>query len=320
MLELERTLGQRSPGGLTTCARVSPDGRYVAVADRTAICVYSVGDGGCARYETTHTEPINDICWSPDSACVASGSEDFTVEITHLEYGRLHKLRGHSAPVLSVVFNCKGNLLCTASVDESIKQWDVLSGTLLKTMSAHSDPVVSIDTPDCDATILSSGSYDGLIRIFDTESGHCLKTLTYDKDWQTDDGVVPISQVKFSRNGKFLLVRSLDGVVKLWDFIRGCVVRTFKDASGESRMKYSCGMDFLYPDSEAADVMVVVGGEDGNICVWNAQSKAVAQTLKGQHEDSPVIAVSCKETLVCTLSLNGICHLWRWVDGISDVT
>ncbi|AET40931.1 Swd3p Ecym_7078 [Eremothecium cymbalariae DBVPG len=312
MLELKLPIKLPSDDNLYTSARISPSREHVAICHRVTIYVFCIATSTLKPYITTHSGPINDICWSPDSNCIASASEDFTVEITHLEYGRLHKLMGHTAPVLSLVYNCKGNLLCSSSMDESIKEWDILTGTVLKTMSAHSDPVVSIDVPVCDSTILSSGSYDGLIRIFDTKTGHCLKTLTYDKDWQTDDGVVPISQVKFSENGKFLLVRSLDSVVKIWDFIRGCVVRTFKIPGGCKRSKYSCGMDFLYPEDGSIDPLVIIGSEDGSIYCWDSQSKALIQDIKCHDQASPIMSISSQGSLVCTLSLNGKCNIWEW--------
>lgn len=223
--------------GITTSCQLAPNGQIVAVAQRTSILLYDVDTLRTVKLRTTHKDPINSLCWSPDSKCVATASEDFTIEITHVLYGTIHRLMGHTAPVLSLCYNDKGNILCSSSMDESIKEWHVLSGKVLKTMSAHSDPVVSIDIPKFDSSVLSSGSYDGLIRIFDTESGHCLKTLTYDKDWIAEDGVVPISTVKFSQNGKFLLVKSLDNIVKLWDYTRGTVVRTYLWPNQEVRTK-----------------------------------------------------------------------------------
>ena len=267
---------------LYTACKISPNGKYVAICVDVDIVVFNLEDQSSTTFSTLHSRPLSDLCWSPDSQCIATASDDFTIIITHIVFGELHRLVGHTAPVTSVKYTMKGNLLCSCSMDESIKIWDILSGTLLRTLSAHSEPVVSIDLPPFDPSILSSGSYDGLIRIFDTATGHCLKTLTYDKDWQSENGVVPISQVKFSRNGKYLLVKSLDGILKIWDFVRGKVVRTFK--SGESSsLRYSCGMDFLYPQDQTVDPIVVSGTESGQIVCWDSQTKNLTQRLSLIH-------------------------------------
>ncbi|CUS23938.1 LAQU0S12e03400g1_1 [Lachancea quebecensis] len=298
---------------LFTAAKISPDAKHVAICEGTDIVVYDTGNMSSTVVPTFHSQPLSDLCWSPDSQCIATASDDFTIIITHLVFGELHRLVGHTAPVTSLKYTFKGNILCSCSMDESIKVWDILTGTLLRTLSAHSEPVVSIDIPPFDPSILSSGSYDGLIRIFDTATGHCLKTLTYDKDWQSENGVVPISQVKFSKNGKYLLVKSLDGVLKIWDFVRGKVVRTFKSNQSNS-LRYSCGIDFLYFDNEASDPVVISGTETGEIICWDSQTKQLLQCISNKHVGSPVMDISCCGTQMCSLSLNGECNLWAWTE------
>ncbi|SCU91977.1 LAMI_0E08174g1_1 [Lachancea mirantina] len=298
---------------LYTAAKISPDGRFIAIGEDANVLVHDLEKARTTTYPTAHTRPIANLTWSPDSQCIATACDDFTITITHLVYGELHRLTGHTAPVTALVYTPKGNLLCSCSVDESIKVWDTLEGRLLRTMSAHSESVVSIDIPTCDASVLASGSYDGLIRVFDTASGHCLKTLTYDKDWQSENGVVPISQVKFSVNGKYLLVASLDGIIKIWDYLQGRVVRTFRSGVS-STLKYSCGMDFLYPADPTKPPVVVTGTEDGHIYCWDAQDKTLYQELLATNDNSPLMCIDCREQYMCSLSLRGDCRLYKWVD------
>ncbi|EDO18607.1 hypothetical protein Kpol_1048p38 [Vanderwaltozyma polyspora DSM 70294] len=323
--------------GLSTSACFSPDGTKLAIVDGLSVVIYDISSGEVFQtILTSHVKSISQVCWSPDGQCVATASDDFTINVLHLLYGQLYILMGHTAPVISLCYNSKGNLLCSSSMDESIKIWDTLNGTLMRTISAHSEAVVSIDICTFDSSILSSGSFDGLIRIFDTATGHCLKTLTYDKDWKRETGVVPISQVKFSKNAKFLLVKSLDGVVKIWDCVRGNVVRTFplqddndidtnkKDGEEQidnkqqgkqlKQMNYSCGMDFLYPEDDDKPPIVISGYDNGEIYCWDTSDKKLLQLLKSDeyHKDSPIISIDCHGSMVCSLSLNGECYLWTW--------
>lgn len=302
-------------GNQTCCSQFAPDGKSIAIGMNDHILVYSLETPSLSPQfvATQHSKPISEIRWSPDGQCIASASDDFTIDITHLFYGPLHRLISHTAPVVSLAFNFKGNLLCSSSMDESIKIWDVLNGSLMRTMAAHSESVVSIDIPQLDSTILSSGSYDGLIRVFDMASGHCLKTLTYDKDWQSETGVVPISQIKFSQNARYLLVKSLDGIVKIWDCIRGYVVRTFKiELAQERQLQRSCGMDFLYPSDGSAPI-VVSGYEDGRIYCWDSATKKLLQLIDGDpHSGNPVMSIHCHSEVMSSLSLTGDCYVWQW--------
>lgn len=303
--------------GESTSAKFSPDGRCVAVVRATTVLVWDLEKGGPPLVVTTsHVGSISDVCWSPDGQCVATASDDFSIETTHLEYGLLHRLLGHTAPVVSLCFNDKGNLLFSSSMDESIKIWDVLNGSVMKTVAAHSESVVSIDIPAEDSTIVCSGSYDGLIRVFDSSSGHCLKTLTYDKDWKSENGVVPITQVKCSRNGRYLLVKSLDGIVKLWDCIQGYVVRTFKAEPEEVRqLQRSCGMDLLYPE-DGSPPLVLSGYEGGQIYCWNSADKRLMHQLQGErHLNSPIMSIHCHGNMMCSLSLDGECNIWEWTQS-----
>ena len=105
------------------------------------------------------------------------------------------------------------------------------TGKCLKTLPAHSDPVSAVHF-NRDGSLIVSSSYDGLCRIWDTASGglvfltfsvggglfhafvlpgQCLKTLI-------DDDNPPVSFVKFSPNGKYILAATLDNTLKLWDY------------------------------------------------------------------------------------------------------
>ena len=73
-------------------------------------------------------------------------------------------------------FNPQSSLIVSGSFDESVKVWDVKSGTCTKTLPAHSDPVSAVAF-NRDGTLIASSSYDGLVRIWDTANGQCVKTL-----------------------------------------------------------------------------------------------------------------------------------------------
>jgi COMPASS component SWD3 len=93
----------------------------------------------------------------------------------------------------------------SGSFDETVRLWDVKTGKCLKTLPAHSDPVTAVHF-NRDGSLIVSSSYDGLCRIWDTATGHCLKTLI-------DDENPPVSFVKFSPNGKFILAGTLDNTL-----------------------------------------------------------------------------------------------------------
>ena len=71
-------------------------------------------------------------------------------------------------------------------------------------------PVTSVHF-NRDGSLIVSGSHDGSCKIWATASGTCLKTLI-------DDKVPAVSFAKFSPNGKFILVATLNDTLVIFFF------------------------------------------------------------------------------------------------------
>lgn len=71
-------------------------------------------------------------------------------------------------------------------------------------------------------------------RIWDTGSGQCLKTLI-------DQDNPPVSFVRFSPNGRFILASNLDSTIKLWDYRKGHCRKVYR---GHINEKYCIFANF----------------------------------------------------------------------------
>ncbi|GFZ18866.1 P-loop containing nucleoside triphosphate hydrolases superfamily protein [Actinidia rufa] len=174
-------------------------------ADKTAR-VWSSADGSSLHTFRGHDHGISDLAFSSDSRFLATASDDKTVRIWDVAAASPVKtLTGHTNYVFCVNYNPQGNMIVSGSFDETVRVWDVKTGKCLKVLPAHSDPVTAVSF-NRDGTLIVSSSYDGLCRIWDASTGHCMKTLI-------DDENPPVSFVKFSPNGKFILVGTLDNTL-----------------------------------------------------------------------------------------------------------
>jgi len=86
-------------------------------------------------------------------------------------------LRGHVNYVHCLDFSPHGSLCASGSFDESVRLWDLRSGTSVRTLGAHSDPVTSVAFNPSDGSLLATSSHDGLVRLWDVGSGQCVKTI-----------------------------------------------------------------------------------------------------------------------------------------------
>ncbi|CCE83795.1 Piso0_004383 [Millerozyma farinosa CBS 7064] len=302
--------------GINT-VKFSPDGkRLLTCSSDGRIEVYNVDDGKLLTTLRGHLKGVSDVTFSPiDYNIIASCSDDLTVRLWSISKGKCVKvLRKHTYHVTNVKFSRKGNILITASADETITIWDIMSGVSLKTLAAHSDPISSIALSP-DSTLIASGSYDGLMRLFDLESGHCLKTLSFNTSSGTATASTtdvlnsPISHVEFSPNGKYILSSSLDGYLRLWDYMDNKVMKTYsgpKEDDSKVSTSHCCGSKFI---TRSSSPLIISGSEKSGLLFWDVQTKEIVSQIK--KTDTTILDVDVYDggSLVAYCTIDGVISL-----------
>ena len=112
------------------------------------------------------------------------------------------------SPVRSIAFSPDGKTLASGSDDDTIKLWDVATGTLKATLEGHAGSVNSVAfSPD--GKTLASGSSDVTIKLWDVATEKLKTTL--------EEHTSSVNSVAFSPDGKTLASGSGDNTIKLWD-------------------------------------------------------------------------------------------------------
>ncbi|KAJ5987971.1 hypothetical protein N7481_003181 [Penicillium waksmanii] len=297
--------------GVST-VQFSPDCSMIASGGSDAVIkVWETLTGKLIYTFEGHLAGISTLAWSPDGEWIASGSDDKTIRFWNVKTGRAHTkpFVGHHNYVYQIAFAPKGNILVSGSYDEAVFLWDVRRASVMRSLPAHSDPVAGIDVVH-DGTLIVSCAHDGLVRVWDTHSGQCLRTLVHEDN-------PPATCVKFSPNGKYILAWTLDGCIRMWNYVESRVVKTFQ---GHANTKYSISGCFgLYGEPEMKYspplCFAVSGSEDGDILCWDIVSKNVLQRIKGHTE--PVLCVHTGKLdgkrLMVSCGLDLTVRLWEEV-------
>jgi COMPASS component SWD3 len=104
-----------------------------------------------------------------------------------------------------------------------------------------------------------------------------------------------VTNVCFSPNGRFVLAFNLDNSIRLWDYVSGSVKKTYQ---GHTNKGFSIGGCFgVLSDTddgiakEDADhggtrrqAFIASASEDGDIVMWDVESKQVIQRIEGAHK------------------------------------
>ena len=141
-------------------------------------------------------------------------------EVSFPQFLFLHTLKGHRGTINSVHF--KGRLLATASTDKTIRLWNLITGTTIRTIHAHNNGISCVNMTQ---GLVITGGLDHMIKMFDIRSGDEICRLEGHSD------VVRTIQTDSTK----LISGSYDMSIRIWDLNSG---KMLKKLNGVHQSKY----------------------------------------------------------------------------------
>ncbi|MEA2100286.1 MAG: hypothetical protein U9P72_09175 [Campylobacterota bacterium] len=196
--------------GEVSCSGIDPKDRYMfSCGDDGKTFVIDIKSGKLALVLPTHADTINDITFSKNAQWIATASYDRKIQLFNLAtMTPSHKLRGHSYPVMKLVFLNKHRLL---SIDKSNHAiiWNIHSGEILHRIQSMHDDVTQIVTAK-DDRFLFVGTELGYVLVYDLETYE----LIDDKYIKLNS---TISSMIFDEDTKELIIGTSDGELFFYD-------------------------------------------------------------------------------------------------------
>ncbi|KAI7831702.1 WD40-repeat-containing domain protein, partial [Gamsiella multidivaricata] len=161
---------------------------------------------------------------SPDGRFCAVGLYDGTISVYDTStWAKVHTLRGHTDPVLSVVYSPIGQQIASGSWDSTVRLWDAQTGASGPILSGHTDIVTSV-VYSPNGQQIASGSRDKTVRVWGAQTGAPGPILSGHTEG--------VTSVVYSPSGQQIASGSSDNTVRLWDVNSGQCLAVVKDFHG----------------------------------------------------------------------------------------
>ncbi|KAM0022415.1 putative transcription factor WD40-like family [Helianthus debilis subsp. tardiflorus] len=149
------------------------------------IYICKIGENQPVKRISGHKDQVNCVKWDPSCMLLASCSDDTTAKIWRMEqHMPVHDFKDHDKEVYTIAWSPTGLatdnpnkklLLASASLDSTVKLWDVSSGGLFGSLNGHREAVYCLAfSPN--GEYLATGSEDRLMNIWSVKDGMIVKT------------------------------------------------------------------------------------------------------------------------------------------------
>ncbi|KAJ7108564.1 WD40-repeat-containing domain protein [Mycena epipterygia] len=193
---------------------INPSGEWLAFGARKLgqLLVWEWQSESYILKQQGHFYDMNTLAYAPDGQTIATGGDDGKVKVwsTHTGFCFV-TFTEHTAPISSVAFAKHGSVLFSASLDGTVRAYDLVRYRNFRTFTSPSPVQFSALAVDPSGEVVAAGSTDSFeVFMWSVQTGKLLDVLTGHEG--------PISSLAFSPSGANQLASgSWDRTVRVWN-------------------------------------------------------------------------------------------------------
>ncbi|XP_054712122.1 WD repeat-containing protein 82-like [Uloborus diversus] len=278
----------------------SSDGNtLISSSDDDSIVIYDCEKGVHKR--TLHSKKYGAdlvrFTHAENSAVHSSTKIDDTIRYLSLHDNKyIRYFTGHTKKVVSLSMSPIDDSLISGSLDKSVRLWDLRSPNCQGLIAQSGKPIASFD-PEGLIFAVANNSED--IKLYDLRS---FDKGPFNTFVPPKEDVAEWMSLKFSPNGKMLLISTNGQAVHILDAYHGKNLATFTSRANSKGIPLEASFS---PDSQ----FVFSGSTDGTIHVWNAETGLKTTILQGGHS-SPMHCVQFNPKYMMLVSASTQMAFW----------
>ncbi len=237
---------------------------------------------------------------------LAAAGEDRTLWLWTLERGGpVARFVGHRSPVTGVVIESEGGRILSAALDGMLRAWT--PRTLSPRLSAepfqetHTAALSAIRFNPEGGMILTT-SVDRTARLWRAADGALLQTFRGHSGALTGGDIRP--------DGRLVVTASTDKTARLWDVGRGTQHKMLTGAGEALRCVSFSSRPITLPNAPRPIWLAATGGADRAVRLYDAESGALVQTLKGHRDVITACLFSPTDERLVTISQDRTVRVW----------